>query len=145
MTVGFAHYAPGAANEWVVTYDEALIITRGAFTVTSADGVETTARVAEIIFLRAGTPVVYSAKGDGAELVYVTYPHWSETEASERFLDVFQPSEDRPEQQDAEAVLRTSTTRSSAASPSTSSPSTTRLTRTSCSRPPWGRPAASRR
>jgi ethanolamine utilization protein EutQ len=106
MTVGFAHYAPGAANEWVVTYDEALIITRGAFTVTSADGVETTARVAEIIFLRAGTPVVYSAKGDGAELVYVTYPHWSETEASERFLDVFQPSEDRPEQQDAEAVLR---------------------------------------
>jgi ethanolamine utilization protein EutQ len=106
MTVGFAHYAPGAANEWVVTYDEALIITRGAFTVTSADGVETTARAGEIIFLRAGTPVVYSAKGDGAELVYVTYPHWSETEASERFLDVFQPSEDRPEQQDAEAVLR---------------------------------------
>jgi hypothetical protein len=37
--VGFAYYAPGARNEWVVTYDEALIITRGAFTVTSADRV----------------------------------------------------------------------------------------------------------
>jgi ethanolamine utilization protein EutQ len=106
MSVGFAHYAPGASNEWVVTYDEALIITRGAFTVTSVDGVETTARAGEVIFLRAGTPVVYSAKEEGAELVYVTYPHWSETEASERFLDAFQPTEDRPEQQDAEALLR---------------------------------------
>jgi ethanolamine utilization protein EutQ len=65
MSVGFAHCEPGARNEWVVTYDEALIITRGAFTVTSADGIETTARPGEVIFLRAGTPVVYSAKEEG--------------------------------------------------------------------------------
>jgi ethanolamine utilization protein EutQ len=106
MSVGFALYAPGASNEWVVTYDEALIITRGAFTVTSADGVETTARAGEVIFLRAGTPVVYSAKEEGAEVVYVTYPHWSETEASERFLSAFQPSEERPERRDPVALLR---------------------------------------
>jgi ethanolamine utilization protein EutQ len=110
MSAGFAHYAPGASNEWVVTYDEALIITRGAFTVTSADGVETTARAGEVIFLRAGTPVIYSAKEEGAEVVYVTYPHWMQAhEASEHapFLDSFQPSEERPQRrQDPVALLR---------------------------------------
>jgi ethanolamine utilization protein EutQ len=65
MSVGYARYAPGESNEWVVTYDEALIVTRGAFTVTSADGVEATARPGEVIFLDAGTPVVYSAKEEG--------------------------------------------------------------------------------
>jgi ketosteroid isomerase-like protein len=92
----------------VVTY-EALIITRGAFTVTSADGVETTARAGEVIFLRAGTPGVYSAKEEGAEVVYVTYPHWMQAhEASEHapFLDSFQPSQERPERRDPVALLR---------------------------------------
>jgi ethanolamine utilization protein EutQ len=109
MSVGFAHYAPGASNEWVVTYDEVLIVTRGAFTVTSADGVETTARAGEVIFLRAGTPVVYSAKEEGAELVYVTYPHWSEAHAVSEyapFLDTFKPREEGPERRDAVALLR---------------------------------------
>jgi ethanolamine utilization protein EutQ len=109
MSVGFANYAPGASNEWVVTYDEVLIVTRGAFTVTSADGVETTARAGEVIFLRAGTPVVYSAKEEGAELVYVTYPHWSEAHAASEyapFLDTFKPSEEGPERRDPVALLR---------------------------------------
>jgi ethanolamine utilization protein EutQ len=110
MSVGFAHYAPGASNEWVVTYDEALIITKGEFTVTSADGVETTARAGEVIFLRAGTPVVYSAKEGGAEVVYVTYPHWMQAhEVSKHapFLDSFQPSEERPERRrDPVTLLR---------------------------------------
>jgi ethanolamine utilization protein EutQ len=109
MSVGFAHYAPGAANEWIVTYDEVLIITNGAFTVTSADGVETTARAGEVIFLRAGTSVVYSAKKEGAELVYVTYPHWAEAHAASEyapFLEKFQPSQEGPERSDASALLR---------------------------------------
>jgi ethanolamine utilization protein EutQ len=109
MSVGFAHYAPGASNEWVVTYDEALIITKGAFTVTSADGVETTAHAGEVIFLRAGTPVVYSAKDEGAEVVYVTYPHWTEAHAASEyapFLDSFQPIEERPGRSDPVALLR---------------------------------------
>ena len=80
MSVGFARYAAGEWNEWVVTYDEALIVTRGAYTVTSADGVETTARAGEVIFLRKGTPVVYSAKEEGADVVYVTYPHWMDAQ-----------------------------------------------------------------
>jgi ethanolamine utilization protein EutQ len=109
MSVGFAHYAPGASNEWVVTYDEALVVTRGAFTVTSADGIETTARAGEVIFLRAGTPVVYSAKEEGAEVVYVTYPHWADAHAASEhapFLDSFQPSEIEPERHDPVALLR---------------------------------------
>jgi uncharacterized cupin superfamily protein len=51
MSVGFARYAPGQANEWVVTYDEALIVTKGTYTVTAEDGTKTTAKVGEFIFL----------------------------------------------------------------------------------------------
>jgi ethanolamine utilization protein EutQ len=109
MSVGFARYAPGESNEWVVTYDEALIVTRGAFTVTSADGVETTARAGEVIFLRKGTSVLYSAKEEGAEVVYVTYPHWIKAQAASEhaaLLDTFQPSGERPERRDPVALLR---------------------------------------
>jgi ethanolamine utilization protein EutQ len=109
ISVGFARYAPGESNEWVVTYDEALIVTRGAFTVTSADGVEATARPGEVIFLRRGTSVVYAAKDEGAEVVYVTHPHWMQAqEASEHaaLLDAFKPSEERPERRDPVALLR---------------------------------------
>jgi ethanolamine utilization protein EutQ len=108
MSVGFARYAPGQSNEWIVTYDEALIVTKGAFTVTSADGIETTAHVGEVVFLRAGTPVVYSAKDEGAEVVYVTYPHWMEAQgASEHaaLLDAFRPGEEGPERSDIRAFV----------------------------------------
>jgi ethanolamine utilization protein EutQ len=107
MSVGFARYAPGASNEWVVTYDEALIVTRGAFTVTSRDGRDTTARAGEVIFLRKGTQVVYSAKEEGAEVVYATYPHWIRVqEAAELFEERFQASEEPPTRNDALALLR---------------------------------------
>lgn len=99
MSVGFARYGPGESNEWVVTYDEALVVTKGEFTVTSKHGVETMACTGEVIFLRAGTPVIYSAKDEGAEVVYVTYPHWMRAqEASEHaaLLDTFQPSDEAP-------------------------------------------------
>jgi ethanolamine utilization protein EutQ len=109
MSVGFARYAPGESNAWLVTYDEALIVTKGVFTVTSADGIETTARAGEVIFLRKGTRVVYSAKAEGAEVVYVTYPHWMKAqEESEHaaFLDTFHPSEEAPAPIDNVALLR---------------------------------------
>jgi ethanolamine utilization protein EutQ len=105
MTVGFARYAPGDSNEWVVTYDEALIVTKGALTVAAEDGRETTARAGEIIFLRAATPLVYSAKDEGAELVYVTYPHWLETPAQAAFAESFRASE-APPPADGVALLR---------------------------------------
>lgn len=94
MSVGFARYAPGDANEWVVTYDEALIVTRGSFRVTSADGVETSADVGELIFLDRGIRVVYSAGDAGAEVVYVTYPHWMDAQRESEhaaLLDGFHP------------------------------------------------------
>jgi ethanolamine utilization protein EutQ len=74
MSVGFARYAKGETNPWKMTYDEALIITRGVFTVRGPDG-PVSAKAGEVIYLRAGTEVVYEAAED-AELVYVTYPHW---------------------------------------------------------------------
>jgi ethanolamine utilization protein EutQ len=79
MGVGFARYAPGESNEWVVTYDEALIVTKGAFSVTAEDGTTTTAKVGEFIYLTRGTKVLYSAEEE-TEVVYVTYPTWMDTQ-----------------------------------------------------------------
>ena len=56
VVVGFARYRKGATNQITLPYDEALIITRGVFTVRRADGVAT-ARAGEVIFHRAGAPV----------------------------------------------------------------------------------------
>jgi hypothetical protein len=50
----------------------------GAWATARRDAAWASTGVAPVIFLDAGTPVVYSAKEEGAELVYVTYPHWSE-------------------------------------------------------------------
>lgn len=94
MSVGFARYAPGDSNEWVVTYDEVLIVTGGAFTVVASDGRAVTARAGELIFLSKGTKLVYSAEGAGAELVYVTYPHWANAQRDSEhaaLLDGFEP------------------------------------------------------
>lgn len=57
MSAGFARYDKGATNEWIVTYDEALIVTKGVFTVRFAGDVKT-AKAGEIIFLPKGTKVV---------------------------------------------------------------------------------------
>jgi ethanolamine utilization protein EutQ len=72
MVIGFARYRKGAANEVTLPYDEALVVTRGTFTVRRADGTAT-ATVGEVIFHRAGARVVYQADED-AELVYVSHP-----------------------------------------------------------------------
>jgi ethanolamine utilization protein EutQ len=83
----------GERNEWVVTYDEALIVTKGALTVRSADGA-TTARAGEVIFLTKGTEVAYEAAEDDNEVVYVTYPHWLEAQMKSehaRLLDSYHP------------------------------------------------------
>jgi ethanolamine utilization protein EutQ len=92
MTVGFAHYGPGESNEWTVAYDEALVVTRGTFTVRTKDGA-TTAEKGEVIYLYAGTELTYQAGDERTEVVYVTYPHW--LQATERSphadkLDEFQ-------------------------------------------------------
>ncbi|MGH8984938.1 MAG: nuclear transport factor 2 family protein [Acidimicrobiia bacterium] len=109
MSVGFAHYGPGESNEWVVAYDEAIIVTRGIFTVASAEGRETTAHAGELIFVRKGTTVVYSAKDEGAEVVYVTYPHWmhaQETSEHAALLDTFHPTDGAPLLTDSIALLQ---------------------------------------
>lgn len=75
MSVGFGRYGANERNPWKVTYDEALIITKGSFVVDGPDG-PVSADVGEVIYLRAGTELAYQAGPEGAELVYVTYPHW---------------------------------------------------------------------
>lgn len=93
MSVGFARYAPGVSNDWVVSYDEVLIVTKGAFTV-AAEGRRTTARAGELIVLSKGTKLTYSAEDIGAELIYVTYPHWVNAQQDSEhaaLMDSFQP------------------------------------------------------
>lgn len=95
MSVGFARYAKGASNRWVVTYDEALIITQGVFSV-EWSGSTQTARAGEVLFLSKGTPLVYQAEED-TELVYVTYPHWGQAQRNSEhaaLLDTFHPVQD---------------------------------------------------
>ena len=92
MSVGFARYAPGEANEWVMSYEEALVVTKGRFAVDSA-GTATEAGPGEVIYLGADTPVTYRAVVE-SEVVYVSYPHWMPaTEASPHAarLDEFHP------------------------------------------------------
>jgi ethanolamine utilization protein EutQ len=92
MSVGFARYEKGAENEWTTTYDEALIITSGRFTVRSAEGSQT-AGAGEVIYLTAGTELVYQADED-TELVYVTYPHWEQATRNSPHaskLDAYEP------------------------------------------------------
>ncbi len=93
MSVGFARYSKGETNEWTVDYDEALIVTRGAFTVRSDERAKT-AKAGEVLFLTNGTKVVYLGEEDNTEVVYVSYPHWSgatRDSKNAKQLDFFHP------------------------------------------------------
>ncbi|MCG5218318.1 cupin domain-containing protein [Streptosporangium soli] len=93
MSVGFARYRKGETNEWTVSYDEALIVTKGAFTVQSESG-PVSIKAGEVIYLRAGADVVYQADED-TELVYVTHPHWLEATTASPYaakLEEFHPA-----------------------------------------------------
>lgn len=83
----------GERNEWVVTYDEVLVVTKGALVIRTLEGTKT-ARPGEIIFLKKGTALAYEAGEDDTEVVYVSYPHWLKaTEQSEHahLLDSYRP------------------------------------------------------
>lgn len=71
MGTGFARYNKGASNDWIVTYDEALVVTKGIFSVQTADGTAT-ARAREIIFLTKRIKLTYRAEEE-SELVYISY------------------------------------------------------------------------
>jgi|SRR5690606_30825174 len=76
MSVGFyRNERKGEKNEWIVTYDEALIVTKGVLVIRSG-GKATAARAGEVIFLTKGTALAYEAGEDDTEVVYVSYPHW---------------------------------------------------------------------
>lgn len=94
MSVGFyRNKNKGEKNEWVVTYDEAIVVTKGAITVRSAESTKT-AKVGEVIFLTKGTAIAYEAAEDDTEFVYVTYPHWMDSQTKSKhaqLLDSYHP------------------------------------------------------
>jgi ethanolamine utilization protein EutQ len=95
MSAGYyRNLKKGEGNPWIVTYDEVLVVTRGALTVRSGERAKT-AQAGEILFLTKGTEIVYEAAADDTEVVYVTHPHWME--AQERsphaaLLDAYRPA-----------------------------------------------------
>ena len=94
MSAGYYRNArKGEGNAWIVTYDEVLVVIRGALTIRSDQGAQT-AKAGEIIFLTKGTAVTYEAGEDDTEVVYVSYPHWPETHSKSEhahLLDDYQP------------------------------------------------------
>jgi ethanolamine utilization protein EutQ (cupin superfamily) len=70
--VRFGRYGKGAVHEWMVTYDETLIVTKGTLKVRSP-GDEQIARAGEVVSLGKGTRVVYEGLDDDTEVVFVTY------------------------------------------------------------------------
>jgi ethanolamine utilization protein EutQ len=93
LVIGYARYRKGATNQLTtLPYDEALIITRGTFTVRRPDGVAT-ATAGEVIFHRAGARVLYQADQD-AELVYVSHPALAMAQAGEEAGGGFHPAPD---------------------------------------------------
>jgi ethanolamine utilization protein EutQ len=94
MSAGYyRNRVKGEKNEWVVTYDEVLVVTKGALTVRFADGAKT-AKAGEIIVLTKGTKIAYEAAEDDTEAVYVTYPHWMEAQTKSEhahLLDSYHP------------------------------------------------------
>jgi ethanolamine utilization protein EutQ (cupin superfamily) len=73
MTVGFARVGAGEALEISFPYDEVLILTKGAYTVSPDDGEPVTARPGEAIYLPAGSRNSSYAEED-SEMVYVASP-----------------------------------------------------------------------
>lgn len=73
MTVGYAATAAGEKFEIAFPYDEVLVITKGAFTVTTEEGVSVTARAGEVIYLPANSANSHTAEED-TEMVYVANP-----------------------------------------------------------------------
>jgi ethanolamine utilization protein EutQ len=95
LGVGFARYGRGANNDWIVSYDEALIVTKGTFSVRTEQGT-LTARAGEVILLTQGTRLTYIGEEEGTEVVYVSTPHWATAQRASphaALLDEFQPVE----------------------------------------------------
>ena len=95
MSVGYyLNRNKGEKNEWVVTYDEALIVLRGALTIRTAEGTKT-AKAGEILFLTKGTALAYEAAEDETEVVYVSHPHWLDAQTNSEhahLLDDYRPA-----------------------------------------------------
>jgi ethanolamine utilization protein EutQ len=69
----------GEKNEWVVAYDEVLVVTKGALTIRTVDGV-TTARAVRSSSSQRAPRLAYEAGEDDTEVVYVSYPHWMDAQ-----------------------------------------------------------------
>jgi len=77
MMFGIMEMKEGSAFDWTLGYDEVDYIIDGALEIT-VDGVKSTAKKGEIIFIPMNTSVTFSTP-DSARFMYVTYPaNWSE-------------------------------------------------------------------
>lgn len=86
----------GESNEWIVAYDEVLVVTRGALTI-RFDGGSKTARQGEVIFITKGTKIAYEAGEDDTQAVYISYPHWLKAQQESEHADHLERVKPAPE------------------------------------------------
>lgn len=93
MMVWFGRYGAGETNDWIVTYDEAIFVIEGRYTVRDENGA-VTAGPGEVIFLSKGTKVTYSAEVP-TRVAGATYPQWQVAQRRSEhahMLDDFHPA-----------------------------------------------------
>ena len=74
MRVRFGRYNEGAEHEWIVTYEETVIVTKGTLRV-RFEGGDQVVKAGEVIALSKGTRVVCRGEKDDTEVVFVTHAH----------------------------------------------------------------------
>ncbi len=73
MTVGYARVGKGETLDISFPYDEVLVLTKGTYTVRTAQGEALTAGAGEVIYLPAGSANTLVAEAE-TEMVYVANP-----------------------------------------------------------------------
>ncbi|ANY07758.1 hypothetical protein [Pseudonocardia sp. HH130630-07] len=90
MGVGLAHFGAGESMPWTPSYDEAVVVLDGEFTV-ERGAERVTAGPGEIIWLRPGPEVVYRAGPEPVTLAFATHPVWTSTDETAAAASVLQP------------------------------------------------------
>ncbi|CAM4008663.1 hypothetical protein GCM10009799_41290 [Nocardiopsis rhodophaea] len=90
MGGGFACFLPEASMTWSPSYDEAIIVLAGKFTVDSKDS-SATAGPGEMIWVEAGTSVTFRAGREKVWLAFATYPLWGTTTETQANSSALRP------------------------------------------------------
>ncbi|MEQ3552845.1 cupin [Pseudonocardia nematodicida] len=90
MGVGLAHFGAGEEMPWTPSYDEAIVVLSGEFTVERGSERITAAR-GEIAWVRPGPEVIFRAGDEPVTLAFASHPVWKHSEAAAAASSVLHP------------------------------------------------------